>query len=218
MIATNAFGLGIDKSDIRRVIHYNLPSSLEAYYQEVGRAGRDGKNANCTLLFDPDDLRVLKMFAGGHLDSSQLATAHHCLIQGTGRWKSDDGAVSLTNLKKLSPLGRQTLKNCLQQLASKGLVSPAGRGRWKCLANEVDHRITDRIADEGRIRAEDRQIALQQMVRFTQKQMCRWQELMQHFDDDSADDLTHCRCDVCDPVRPADRRDASEPMSEEMMA
>ncbi len=56
MIATNAFGMGIDKADIRYVLHYQVPGSLEQYVQEAGRAGRDGKPAQCVLLFDPADL------------------------------------------------------------------------------------------------------------------------------------------------------------------
>ncbi|TWU46536.1 RecQ family ATP-dependent DNA helicase [Rubripirellula reticaptiva] len=214
MFATNAFGLGIDKPNIRRVIHYNVPASIEAYYQEVGRAGRDGKHAHCTLLFDANDLRVLKMFAGGHLDSSQLATAHHCLCQGVERWGSDDGTVSLNEIKKISALGRQTLQNCLQQLASRGLVAPAGRGRWRLLVREVDHDITDRIADEARQRAEDRQIALRQMVQFAEQHSCRWSLILNHFDDQGTSDISDCCCNVCEPSTRA-QKSVTEPTAVE---
>ena len=72
MVATNAFGMGIDKSNVSYVIHYNMPQSLEAYYQEAGRAGRDGEKAQCILLFGKKDILTGKFFIQKSYEESEL--------------------------------------------------------------------------------------------------------------------------------------------------
>ena len=73
MVATNAFGMGIDKSNVSFVIHYNMPKSLEEYYQEAGRAGRDGTNADCILLFSGGDIQTAKFMIENSLENEELS-------------------------------------------------------------------------------------------------------------------------------------------------
>ena len=72
MVATNAFGMGIDKSNVSFVIHYNMPKSIEAYYQEAGRAGRDGAEADCILLFNSGDVQTARFLINNGSDNEEM--------------------------------------------------------------------------------------------------------------------------------------------------
>jgi ATP-dependent DNA helicase RecQ len=114
VVATIAFGMGVDKADIRRVIHYNLPKSLESHAQEIGRAGRDGLPSTCEMLVCPDDLNILRNFAHG--DTPSLASVEDLLreITASPEAELDLSLYDLSSQCDIRPLVVRTLLTYLE--------------------------------------------------------------------------------------------------------
>jgi ATP-dependent DNA helicase RecQ len=122
VVATIAFGMGIDKSDLRAVYHYNLPKSLESYLQESGRAGRDGRDATCEIFLCPGDRVPLENFAYGDTPSplAVRALVEHLLLQGE-RFSVSRYDLSVTN--DIRPL---VIATALTELELEGILIPEG--------------------------------------------------------------------------------------------
>ncbi|HEY0323420.1 MAG TPA: ATP-dependent DNA helicase RecQ [Pyrinomonadaceae bacterium] len=192
IIATNAFGMGIDKPDIRFVVHYQMPGSLEAYYQESGRAGRDGLRARCILFFQLDDRRTQQFFLGGKHPKFNDILAVYNALESLG---ADVEPATLQRIQEEANMVAKTkVRVILSMLKELGLSRELRGSRFSLRRRDVKREELEELARRSEEKSAKDREKLERMMLYGQSAACRWQLLHDYF----GEQMERERCGACD--------------------
>lgn len=196
IIATNAFGMGVDKRDLRFVTHYNMPGSIEAYYQEVGRAGRDGLPSVCTLLFNYVDTRTHEFFIEGNYPEPDLVREVYDCLKGVER--EDVNMTAREIAPRIGVRNEMAISTALVLLEKAGHIE---RGQGSNSGIKMIDRVSrfqlrvDWNDLANRRAAEERK--LREMLNFAYHENCLRRFILRYFGDRKH--AANCRCSNCQP-------------------
>ncbi|MEP7198280.1 MAG: RecQ family ATP-dependent DNA helicase, partial [Chloroflexota bacterium] len=216
VVATNAFGMGIDRPDVRFVLHYALPGTLEAYYQEAGRAGRDGLPARATLLYAPRDVMMHEHFIENDTPSADDLRAVHRFLSNQ-RARGDETRVTFETLERATGLPNTKMRVALEQLeAARALRRGHDEaGTLNLSVQTLAAAALRATVAQSEQRREHKRKLLDLMIGYAETEACRRRTLLDYFGDHSAATALVC-CDNClaraatpDATTPAPSRPAT---------